>query len=83
MSPSRQTQPESAEPHARIASIDSAIIELLHQRRSAASELAALRRAGRAPRVQLALENEVVRRYSEELGNSGTRLALLLLRDPA
>ncbi|MFI1467720.1 chorismate mutase [Streptomyces wuyuanensis] len=81
MSPSRQTHPAGTEPHSRIASIDSAIIDLLHQRRGAMAELADLRRAGRAPRVQLARENEVVRRYSEELGDSGTRLALLLLRD--
>ncbi|GAB2620071.1 hypothetical protein GCM10027168_60170 [Streptomyces capparidis] len=81
--PQPSTASPSAEQHARIADIDTAIITLVRRRMAAMAELEDLRRSGRAPRVELRHENAVFRRYETELGRLGTDLAMLLTRATA
>ena len=69
---------QSDEQHARIADVDTAIIALVRRRMAVMEELDDLRRDGRVPRIELARENAVFRRYEAELGPLGTRLAMLL-----
>ncbi|MFP8961060.1 hypothetical protein ACLIYP_10955 [Streptomyces nanhaiensis] len=74
---------QSAEQHAHIARIDSAIITLVRRRMAAVAELEDLRRKGRAPRTELTRENAVFRQYETELGRLGAGLAMLLTRTAA
>ncbi len=61
-----------------IAELDRSIIDLIQRRAAAHRELNSLRRAAGVPGVELARENEMLIRYSEALGHSGTSFALLL-----
>ncbi|GLF97933.1 chorismate mutase [Streptomyces yaizuensis] len=63
---------------AHLAHLDHSIIALIRQRTEICLELAALRRAEGGPAIELARENEVLRRYHDALGPSGTSVALLL-----
>ncbi|MFF5447656.1 chorismate mutase [Streptomyces sp. NPDC012888] len=65
--------------HRKVAELDDAVMELVRRRTAAHAELVALRVRAGLPATELARENEVMRRYNEALGPSGTALALLLM----
>lgn len=65
--------------HRKVAELDEAVIELVRRRTAAHAELVAQRLQAGVPATELARENEVLRRYNEALGASGTALALLLM----
>jgi chorismate mutase len=65
--------------HRRVAELDEAIIDLVRRRTEVCAELVAMRRAAGGPVIELARENEVLRRYCDALGGDGTSLALLLI----
>jgi chorismate mutase len=67
------------EGHRRVAALDEAIIDLVHRRTAACADLVTLRRAAGGPVIELARENEVLRRFHQALGADGTPLALLLI----
>ncbi|MDK9496112.1 hypothetical protein QEZ40_000452 [Streptomyces katrae] len=56
--------------------LDTQIISLVHQR----TALHEKRRADRGGRVDLAHDNAVLRRFRAELGEAGTRMAMLLIK---
>ncbi|MFC8366710.1 chorismate mutase [Streptomyces sp. NPDC057239] len=64
--------------HTHIAELDAAIIELVRRRTEICTRLATQRRAAGRPTIELARENDVLRRYSEALGRPGASLAMLL-----
>ncbi|WP_239934084.1 MULTISPECIES: hypothetical protein [unclassified Streptomyces] len=61
-----------------MAELDSAIIELVLRRTDVCAYLTSRRRANGRPTIELARENEVLRRYGEALGRPGVTLAMLL-----
>jgi chorismate mutase len=63
----------------RVAELDEVIIDLVRRRTEVCAELVAMRRAAGGPVIELARENEVLRRYCDALGGDGTSLALLLI----
>lgn len=65
-------------PHTHIAELDAAIIELVRRRTEICTRLATQRRAAGRPTIELARENDVLRRYGEALGRPGISLAMLL-----
>lgn len=68
-----------AEERAELDRIDRAIVDLLRARQDAAARLHQLRTEARIGPRSLAEENETLGRYSNALGRTGTRIAMLLL----
>ena len=71
---------------ARIDDLDAEILRLVHERSEVSSRIGAARRASGGPRIVHARENEVVRRWRDDLGRPGAAIAMALLelgRGPA
>ncbi|GAB2922645.1 chorismate mutase [Streptomyces mayteni] len=68
-----------AEARGRIDALDARIIELVRERVGVSEGIQHARIAAGGRRVQLTRENEILRRYHEQLGEPGTRLAMTLL----
>ena len=64
---------------AAIDELDAQLLRLVAERQAASRRVQLLRREAGAPGIQYARENEVIGRYTAELGPDGVRLALLLL----
>lgn len=81
------TSPEFADPQAtainhlrdEIDAADEAIIDLVRRRTELSRRIGKLRRSAGGPRLIPAREEQVITRYRANLGDAGTRLALLLL----
>lgn len=63
-----------------IDSVDAALVELVARRIQISKEVGRLRMAAGGTRLALSREQAVVARFSAELGETGTSLAMLLLR---
>ena len=64
---------------ARIDAVDVTIMKLWMERAALSRQVGATRMASGGTRIVLALEHEVLARFSQELGKQGARLAMLLL----
>jgi chorismate mutase len=64
---------------AAIDELDAQILRLVAERQAASRRVQVLRRQAGTPGIQYARENQVISRYTAELGSDGVRLALLLL----
>ena len=62
-----------------IDDLDAQIVRLVEQRQQVSRRVQQLRRSAGTTGIQYARENQVIARYTSELGQPGTRLALLLL----
>lgn len=70
----------------RIDVVDAEILRLVVERSEVSARIGAARRAAGGPRIVHARENEVVRRWRDELGRPGAAIAMALLelgRGPA
>jgi chorismate mutase len=70
----------------RIDVLDAQILRLVAERSEVSARIGAARRASGGPRIVHARENEVVRRWREQLGRPGAAIAMALLelgRGPA
>ena len=63
-----------------IDAVDAALVELVARRIQISKQVGRLRMAAGGTRLALAREQAVVARFSAELGETGTSLAMLLLR---
>jgi len=63
-----------------IDAVDAALVELVARRIQLSKQVGRLRMAAGGTRLSLAREQAVVARFSAELGETGTSLAMLLLR---
>lgn len=63
-----------------IDAVDAALIELVARRTEISRQVGRLRMAAGGTRLSLSREQAVVARFSAELGETGTSLAMLLLR---
>ncbi|WP_078856598.1 chorismate mutase [Streptomyces sp. NBRC 109706] len=74
-------EPETviARARAEIDALDAEIVRLVRQRVTVSERVQATRLANGGRRISLARENEVLRRWREELGQPGTALAMTLL----
>lgn len=63
-----------------IDAVDSALIELVARRTEISRQVGRLRMASGGTRLSLSREQAIVARFSAELGETGTSLAMLLLR---
>lgn len=71
---------------ARIDVLDAEILRLVAERSAVSAQIGAARRAAGGPRIVHARENEVVRRWRDDLGRPGAAIAMALLelgRGPA
>ena len=68
-----------ADGRSRLDAIDDEIRELVRARRQVSAQVQQLRRAAGGPRIEHARENEILARYSDELGRPGVTLALAVL----
>ncbi|WP_245175025.1 chorismate mutase [Streptomyces bohaiensis] len=59
--------------------LDARIMALIGERRAVSEQIQRARLGSGGRRVNLAREMEILERYREELGPSGTRMAMLLL----
>lgn len=60
--------------------VDAALVELVARRTEISRQVGRLRMAAGGTRLSLSREQAVVARFSAELGETGTSLAMLLLR---
>jgi chorismate mutase len=70
----------------RIDVLDAEILRLVAERSAVSARIGAARRAAGGPRIVHARENEVVRRWRDQLGRPGAAIAMALLelgRGPA
>jgi chorismate mutase len=77
---------ELADLRERIDVVDAEILRLVAERSAVSARIGAARRAAGGPRIVHARENEVVRRWRDELGRPGAAIAMALLelgRGPA
>ncbi|MFB7513229.1 chorismate mutase [Streptomyces sp. NPDC056144] len=63
----------------RIDDIDTEICRLVSERRARSADIQRIRLAVGGPRTELSRENEVITRYTQLLGSTGSALAGLLL----
>jgi len=63
-----------------IDAVDAALVELVSRRIQISKQVGRLRMAAGGTRLSLSREQAVVARFSAELGETGTSLAMLLLR---
>lgn len=63
-----------------IDAVDAALVELVARRIQISKQVGQLRMAAGGTRLSLSREQAVVARFSAELGETGTSLAMLLLR---
>ncbi len=63
-----------------IDAVDAALIELVARRTEISRQVGRLRMASGGTRLSLSREQAVVARFSKALGETGTSLAMLLLR---
>ncbi|MDQ3505884.1 MAG: chorismate mutase [Actinomycetota bacterium] len=63
-----------------IDAVDAALVELVSRRIQISKQVGRLRMAAGGTRLSLSREQAVVARFSAELGEIGTSLAMLLLR---
>ncbi len=63
-----------------IDALDAALVELVARRIEVSKQVGRLRMAAGGTRLSLSREQAVVARFSAELGETGTSLAMLLLR---
>jgi len=63
-----------------IDAVDAALVELVARRIQISKQVGRLRMAAGGTRLSLSREQAVVARFSAELGETGTSLAMLLLR---
>jgi chorismate mutase len=63
----------------RIDDLDARIIDLVHERMSLSAEIRRARVEAGGRRVNLSREMEILSRYRDSLGKSGTALAMTLL----
>ncbi|UED84573.1 chorismate mutase [Streptomyces profundus] len=68
-----------AQGRAEIDALDAEIVRLVRARVAVSERVQRVRLANGGRRVHLARENEVLRRWREELGQPGTALAMTLL----
>lgn len=78
--PTDAASAEIAELRERIDEIDTALIALWRERASLSQQVGTARVAAGGTRLALAREREVLDRFHQELGPTGTQLGLLLLR---
>ncbi len=82
--PTRETAPDAdtriGELRQRIDDCDAEIIRLVQERLAVSREIGALRTASGGTRLSLAREQQVLARFSDQLGPEGTTLAMMLLR---
>lgn len=82
--PSPMTQAETdaaiGDLRVEIDAVDAALVELVARRTEISRQVGRLRMAAGGTRLSLAREQAVVARFSAELGETGTSLAMLLLR---
>lgn len=70
----------------RIDVVDAELLRLVVERSEVSARIGAARRAAGGPRIVHARENEVVRRWRDQLGRPGAAIAMALLelgRGPA
>jgi len=75
-----QTEEAIGELRLEIDAVDAALVELVARRIQISKQVGRLRMAAGGTRLSLAREQAVVARFSAELGETGTSLAMLLLR---
>ncbi|MGI8723555.1 MAG: chorismate mutase [Geodermatophilaceae bacterium] len=75
-----QTDEAIGELRVEIDAVDAALVELVARRIQISKQVGRLRMAAGGTRLSLAREQAVVARFSAELGETGTSLAMLLLR---
>jgi len=75
-----QTDEAIGELRMEIDAVDAALVELVARRIQISKQVGRLRMAAGGTRLSLAREQAVVARFSAELGETGTSLAMLLLR---
>ncbi len=75
-----QTDEAIGELRIEIDAVDAALVELVARRIQISKQVGRLRMAAGGTRLSLAREQAVVARFSAELGEIGTSLAMLLLR---
>ena len=63
----------------RLDAIDGALLDLLEKRRTVSRQVQALRIQAGESRVSHTRENEIIRRWSDALGDAGPDLALAVL----
>ena len=71
---------------ARIDELDTELVRLIEERTAVSEQIGRARRAAGGPRIVHARENEVVRRWRDDLGRPGAAIAMALLelgRGPA
>jgi len=80
--PLSQTETDAAigDLRVEIDAVDAALIELVGRRTEISRQVGRLRMAAGGTRLSLSREQAVVARFSAELGETGTSLAMLLLR---
>lgn len=79
MTPSAPHPVHLAEQRAALERLDQRIVSLLRERLAADAQIQLLRTEARLGTRTLTEENEILGRYSQALGRTGTRIALLLL----
>jgi chorismate mutase len=73
------TMTTTVDQRAEIDALDIQLVSLIRQRLAVSREIQQARMASGGPRVVHAREAEVVARWRDELGPSGSRIALALL----